>query len=196
MDRTTAWEHVDRERAALAGILADLSPEEWATPSLCQGWTVRDVAAHVISSPQATWASTARAFVRGRGSFNRTIHLEATRLARRPTTEIVADFARLTGSRRHPPGTSYLDPLLDILVHTQDIVLPLGRTHAMPPEAAAAAARRVQRLEWLFHGRRRSRGLRLVATDADWSAGSGAVVERPMQDLLLHLTGRVDVRPA
>ena len=150
----------------------------------------------MISSPQATWASTTRAFLRGRGGFNRTIYLEARRRRRQAAR---GDRGRLraatTGSRRHPPGTSYVDPLLDVLVHTQDIVLPLGRAHAMPPEAAAVAARRVERLEWLFHGHRRSRGLRLVATDVDWSAGSGDLVERPMQDLLLHLTGRLDVRP-
>ena len=81
------------------------------------------------------------AMIRARGRFHRlTRASEARRLGARPPAEIVADYRRLDGSRRHPPGTSVLDPLLDVLVHTQDIAVPLGRRHVMPVDAARAAA--------------------------------------------------------
>jgi uncharacterized protein (TIGR03083 family) len=37
------------ERADLASFLATLSPQQWEAPTLCVGWRVRDVVAHVIS---------------------------------------------------------------------------------------------------------------------------------------------------
>lgn len=59
MDRTQLWDTIVQERQALAEELGTLTEQEWATPSLCAGWTVKDVAAHVISSPQMTWRGTA-----------------------------------------------------------------------------------------------------------------------------------------
>jgi uncharacterized protein (TIGR03083 family) len=190
MDRDRTWRTIDAERAALADLLEGLSGEEWERPSLCAGWTVRDVAAHVISSPQATPGDVALAMVRARGDFNRCIHDEAKRLSARPVEAIVADYRRLAGSRRHPLGTTCVDPLLDVLVHTQDIALPLGRRHAMPPVAACAAAERVWRRSFPFRARRTLGGFRLAATDIAWSVGEGAPVEGPIEAILLLLTGR------
>jgi len=109
---------------------------------------------------------------------------------RRPVESILADYRRLDGSRRHPPGTTVREPLLDVLVHTQDIALPLGRHHAMPPEAARTAADRVWSMPFPFWARRRLRGVTLTATDIDWRAGSGPEVRGTMEALLLLLTGR------
>ena len=195
MDRPQAWQVITRERARLADLLDDLAPAEWERPSLCAGWTVRHVAAHVISSPQATpWALTV-ALVRARGSFDRCIDEQARRWADRPTGQIVADYRRLHGSRRHPAGTTYFEPLLDVLVHSQDIAVPLGREHPMPTLPARAAADRVWRRSFPFRARRRLRGLRLTATDTDWTVGDGPEVEGTMADLLLVLTGRTATLP-
>ncbi len=190
MDRTAIWDAVHRERSALADLLETLSPEEWEHPTLCPGWVVRDVAAHVISSPQFGVADLVRALWRGRGNYDRAVLLDARRRARRPVEQIVADYRRLDGSRHHPPGTGVRDPLLDVLVHTQDIALPLGRHHAMPPEAARTAADRVWSVSFPFRARRRLRGVTLTATDTDWRAGAGPEVRGPMEALLLLLTGR------
>jgi len=78
----------------------------------------------------------------------------------------------------------------------QDVALPLGLTTAMPVDAAREGAQRVWRMGWPFWARRRLRGLRLIATDVDWSAGEGVEVRGPVRALLLLLTGRIDaVRP-
>ncbi|GAA1765144.1 maleylpyruvate isomerase family mycothiol-dependent enzyme [Kocuria aegyptia] len=190
MDRTAIWDTVHRERSALADLLETLTPAEWDHPTLCPGWAVRDVAAHVISSPQFGLADLARALWQGRGDYNRAVFLDARKRGRKPVEQIVADYRRLDGSRRHPPGTGVRDPLLDILVHTQDIALPLGRHHAMPPEAARTAAERVWSISFPFRARRRLRGVTLTATDVDWRAGSGPEVRGTMEALLLLLTGR------
>lgn len=47
LDRDQAWHVIDAQRLGLAGLLDGLSEHEWQQPSLCGGWTVRDVATHL-----------------------------------------------------------------------------------------------------------------------------------------------------
>jgi uncharacterized protein (TIGR03083 family) len=191
VDKDDVWARIHGERAALADLLATLEPADWDTPSLCAGWRVRDVAAHVIMSPRTDPWTLTRAVIRSGGRFHRMTDREARRAGERPPAEILADYRRLDGSRRRPPGTSVLDPLLDVLVHTQDIAFPLGRRHPMPAEASRLAAERVWRVPgFLFPSRRVLSGVTLRATDTDWAKGDGPLVTGPMGALLLLATGR------
>lgn len=190
MDKNQAWQIIHQERVALADLLETLTPDEWEHPSLCEGWTVRDVAAHVISAPEATVGQIAAAVLRARGSFDRANHDYARRVSRRPTEAIVADYRRLAGSRRCAPGTTYMEALVDVLVHTQDIAIPLGKRHEMPPDAARASAERYRGRSFPFNARKRLRGYRLEATDVDWSSGEGALLRGPIAALLMLITGR------
>jgi uncharacterized protein (TIGR03083 family) len=132
--------------------------------------------------------------LRAGGSFDRMIRDTARRHATVPTKQVIAEIRAMGGSRRRAPGVTHLEPLLDILVHGQDIAIPLGRPRTMPVDAAATAATRVWTMGWpfstAFRARTRLRGLELVATDTDWSVGEGAQVEGPVEALLLLLTGR------
>jgi len=190
MDRDEVWRTIDSERLGVADLLEQLSDEEWAQPSLCTGWTVRDVAAHLSLAPQTSVGSAVVEFVRARGSFNRMIHETAKRHATRRPEELIAELRAIAGTRRTALGQKLLDALMDILVHGQDIVLPLGRHREMPPEAARTSATHVWTRGFPFHAQKRLRGLRLTATDVDWSAGEGAGVEGPIDAILLLLTGR------
>jgi len=96
----------------------------------------------------------------------------------------------MAGSRRKAPGVSHLEPLIDVLVHGQDIAIPLGRPRAVPVRAAVAAADRVWPNLFPWRAQRRLRGFRLAATDCFWSAGDGLLVEGPIAAILLLLTGR------
>ena len=191
MDREQSWQVIAEQRLGLARLLEGLSDTEWEQPSLCVGWRVRDVAAHVAMAPRIPGlASMLADGIRARGSFNRLNHDIAVRHAARPTRDIVADLRTYADSRRLPVVTNYRNILFDILVHTQDIAIPLGRNYPMPLEAARAGADRVWTMGWPFWARRRLRGLRLLATDTDWSAGAGAELRGPIGMLLLLLTGR------
>jgi uncharacterized protein (TIGR03083 family) len=189
MHTDDVWRAIDAERAGLADLLDDLTPDEWATPSLCEGWRVRDVAAH-LSLAQLRPLPAAVAAVRARGSFDRMIRDTALRQAALPCEEFPRRIRAMVGSRRRAPFLTPLEPLIDVLVHGQDIARPLGRSRPMPPGAAAAAADRVWTTGFPFHPRRRLAGLRLSATDADWSVGGGPAVEGPLAALLLLMTGR------
>jgi uncharacterized protein (TIGR03083 family) len=192
MERDTLWGYVHAERRTLADALANLSPEQWARDSLCAGWTVKDVAAHVISTPQLGVGTVTGYFVRnlGRG-YNTMIFRETKRLSERQSTEqILDDFEKYGDSRHHVFTTTSVEPLLDALVHHQDIVRPLGLRHDMPPEAAAVAADRVRLLAPLMGTRKLLKSVRMVATDVDWARGKGPVVEGPIQELLMLCSGR------
>ena len=190
MDRDESWRVIDEQRVALADLLDSLSPAEWETPSLCTGWRVRDVAAHLSIAATMPTSEALGAAVRARGSFDRMIHDTAVTRAARPTRQIVADLRGIVGSRRLAPTTFWRDPLLDILVHGQDIVRPLGRSVEARPAAAAVAAEWAWLRRFPFFPSRRLRGARLVADDVEWSRGSGAEVRGPVTSLLLLSTGR------
>ncbi|WP_199522401.1 maleylpyruvate isomerase family mycothiol-dependent enzyme [Geodermatophilus marinus] len=176
MDVDEVWRAIDTERAALAELFCDLSPEEWATPSLCAGWRVGDVAVHLTQAHMGLGKALVAA-VRARGDFDRMIRDSALRAGPLPPAECARRLRAMVGSRRTAPFITPMEPLTDVLVHGQDVAVPLGRDHPVPAAAAAAAATRVWGTDFPFHARRRLAGLRLVATDADWAVGSGAPVE-------------------
>ena len=189
MDIDDVWRTIDAERMSLADLLSELSADEWETSSLCAGWRVRDVAAHLTLSHMRVLPATV-ALLRAGGDVNRMIRDTALRQAKLPPDQYPRRLREMVGSRRKAPGVTSMEPLIDVLVHGQDIALPLGRPRSLPAAAAAAAATRVWTMGWPFHARRRLRGLRLAAIDVPWSVGHGPSVEGPIAAVLLLLTGR------
>jgi uncharacterized protein (TIGR03083 family) len=119
------------------------------------------------------------------------------RAAAWPTARIVAGIRGMVGSRRHNLGVTYLETLIDILVHGQDIAIPLGRPLPMPVDVAAVAASRALSMRWPppLRASRTVARFRLTATDTDWSAGDGPEVNGPMAALLLVTCGRLVALP-
>ncbi|HYN28276.1 MAG TPA: maleylpyruvate isomerase family mycothiol-dependent enzyme [Dermatophilaceae bacterium] len=193
IDRVESWRVVDACRVAVADLLDGLTAEQLTTPSLCRGWTVRDVGAHLSMAALMTHRETLTAAFRAGFRFDTMIREAALERARsRTTAEITADLRSIVGSRRLAPTTFWRDPLLDALVHSQDIARPLAMSVPEHPLAASVAADWAWRrtLGFPFFAARHLRGLRLVATDADFARGSGEEVRGPVTSLLLLSTGR------
>jgi uncharacterized protein (TIGR03083 family) len=198
MDRDQLWAAIDDQRQRTADLFETLTDEQWRHPSLCDGWTVRDVAAHLTLQQQHV--ADAVGFVARHPSLlrsltlNRLIHDSAVLQARLPTDEIIGRIRGMMGSRRHNAFVTEQGTLIDILVHGQDVAVPLGLDLEMPTEAAARAATRVWRIRgtWLGSVNRKLplEGCRFTATDTDWSVGAGIDIEGPIGALLLLLTGR------
>jgi len=197
LDHKGVWQAIDAQRLSLAGLLETLSDDEWRQPSLCDGWTVRDVAAHLTQQQVGAGAAIAMT-IRYRGNTERAIHDGARRRAALlPTERMIAEIRGMVGSRRHNFGVTYRETLIDILVHGQDIAIPLGRDHDMPKDAAATAASRVWTMRWPppFPVRRKLAGYRLTATDTSWSVGEGPEVQAPISAILLLSAGRLIALP-
>jgi uncharacterized protein (TIGR03083 family) len=199
MDADECWWVIAAERLRLADLLAELPASRWETPSLCAGWQVRDVASHLIlgASP-LPWPTRLAWTLRTGGRFHKLNHAVAVAHAARPTADIVADLRHHASSRRLPVPlvTDHLTTLLDVLVHTQDIAIPLGIPHQPPVRAARAAARQAWTMTWPFWARHRLRGIHLHATDANLDLGTGLTVEGPILALLLLLTSRSTALPS
>jgi uncharacterized protein (TIGR03083 family) len=178
------------ERVELAAELDDLTPAEWSARSLCPAWTVQDVVAHLTLATRLSRLAAVGGVLRARGNVNRMIGDAARRRAAQfAPAELVAQLRETAGSPKRPLGSQVPDPLVDVLVHGQDILRPLGRTRAMEPTRATAALDHVATSSFYGVGKRFA-GLRFVGTDLDWSTGSGAEVRGPGGQLLLLLTGR------
>jgi uncharacterized protein (TIGR03083 family) len=191
MDEEQSWQVIERERLNLADLLDDLTPTQWESASLCAGWRVRDVAAHLslVGEPPPPWSFVTNG-ARSRGNFHRLNTIMTKSRAEQPTAAIVDSLRLHAGSRQVPIVTNYRNVQFDLLVHIQDVAIPLGRELAMPVAAAQDSASRVWTMGWPFWAKRRLRGLHLVATDGDWEAGAGLELHGAIADLLLLLTGR------
>jgi uncharacterized protein (TIGR03083 family) len=189
VDTEEIWTAIERERLRTADMLASLSPSDWDTPSLCAGWRVRDVAAHLSLAARVRPFAAFVGLVRSGGNFNRYVATDARGRADRPPAELVDELRSIAARRQRPPGTKPVDPLVDILVHTLDVTVPLSVEWAVPAEAVAAADR-VWSMGFPFRARRRFEGRTIRATNADWSRGSGPGLVGPMEVVLLALTGR------
>lgn len=193
MDIGNQWVHIAAERRSLAALLSGLSPEQWESPSLCERWRVRDVAAHVAMTPAGaptTW-QILTGVARARGDLWRFgCDVAVAWGDARPRDEIVAILDEQAASRSMPVVTNAQNILLDVLVHGQDIAVPLGLDRPVPTDAGLAAFHRIWSMGWPFHARRRLAGVTLVATDAELVVGHGPEVRGRLADLLLLVTGR------
>ncbi|MBW0118313.1 maleylpyruvate isomerase family mycothiol-dependent enzyme [Pseudonocardia abyssalis] len=190
LDRPAVDAAVAAERHRLADHVTGLTDEQWRTPSLCCAWTVRDVVAHLTTTTRTTVPGLLRAAVRARGDFDRMeIDLAAGRAAAHTTAELVGLLRESADSRRRFPGSAPLDPLMDLVVHGQDIARPLGTPYDSPPEVVAAALAHVATNRFMGAPRRLA-GVRLVSTDTGWTLGAGPEVRGRDIDLLLVASGR------
>jgi uncharacterized protein (TIGR03083 family) len=141
MERGEAWIAIDDQRRALVHLLEDLSEQGWRQPSLCEGWTVRQVAAH-LALQNTTWPVMPRVMLDliRHGGMNGAIHAMACRHAELPVEAIIGQIRDRIGVWRPLPAVTFRETAIDYLVHGQDITVPLGRTPPMPPGLAVLAA--------------------------------------------------------
>lgn len=193
---TDIWPLVHAERAALVADLADVATPRWRTASLCPGWTVHDVAAHLVDNAGAvTLPGLAVAVVRARFSFDR---LNAQGLARERGDGPAHTLRRLrevAGLTHAPPFVPLVVRLVEEVVHGEDVRRPLGLTRDYPTAAVVPALEHQLRTKVAIGGgMERAAGVRLRATDMDLAVGDGPEVRGPAVSLLLAVSGRAVAR--
>jgi uncharacterized protein (TIGR03083 family) len=177
------------ERAEFADLLADLDERQWSAASLCDGWTVRDVVVHTVAYLGQSRVRLTGNMIRCRGNVDK-INADGLREhAATMTGELTAMMRR--GVEPSGAGALYGGrvALIECLIHQQDVRRPLGLERTIGEEPLRAAMD-YARVSPVIGGRRRTRGVRMVATDMDWSAGDGPDVHGSGEALLLAMTGR------
>lgn len=175
------------ERADLADYLRTLSEDDWHTPSLCQGWSIKDVVAHIVSYEELGALGVLKRFARGR--FVHANEVGVREFAPYTPAELL-DYLR---AHLRPQGLTArfggMIGLIDGTVHHQDIRRALGHPRTVPVE-------RLERILPLVPGNprlgagKRIKGLRLRATDVAWQHGDGPEVIGKGEALLMAMTGR------
>jgi uncharacterized protein (TIGR03083 family) len=184
------------ERRALIDFLETLTAEDWATPSLCRGWTVQDVAAHIAWAPALSATEAMAELTRSGFRPNKTNADSAARWSRRGTDAILNQLRANVTNDAKPLGMPRAAALVDAVVHAVDIRRPLGRSRGIASDAFTPAADFCAGTRWpasvMVGGnvRKRIGGLRLVTDDGSWSWGDGPDVQGSREALLLVLTGR------
>jgi uncharacterized protein (TIGR03083 family) len=189
MDDATTWDLIHAERAAMADTLAALAPGDWAERSLCGTWSVQVTAGHIVAGAEQTRRRFLTRMVANGFRFNTATDRDARRLGALPPAELVERLrARTTTTNRPPAPVATM--LGEIVVHGEDIRRPLGLDHAPSPEALCACLDLYRGANFPVGTKKRIDGLRLVATDVDWSQGTGPEVSGPGLSLLMAMTGR------
>jgi len=167
---------LEAERLSVADLLEDLTDDEWRRDTLCAGWTMQEMAAHLTTSTRTGWGDVIKGAVRARFDWNRMEDTKAHELATQFTrSELIARIRSTAASPKRAPMAAPIDPLVDFLVHGQDIARPLGRAREMPLEPARAALEHVLRSPF-WGARKRFPG--------------GVMPALPASDLLMLATGR------
>lgn len=181
----------EEENADFSAFLHGLNAEDWERASLCDGWRVRDVVGHILYGNELKlWTLPWKLARHGFSSDRSGKAYSIARAEGRSPEDLLADF----DSRDIWAGTCRVFPprltLLDRLVHHQDIRRPLGQPRQVPEERLLAVLDGTPKLGSVFGARKRTRGLRLQATDVDWAWGDGPTVEGPGEALLMAMLGR------
>jgi uncharacterized protein (TIGR03083 family) len=177
------------ERADLVALLTTLTPAQWNAPSLCAGWRIRDVVAHMFSYEGLGFGGIIGRLVKGGLRPDRVNAVGVAHYAASSTDDLL-DLAR---SHLTPSGLTAgfggRIALTDGLIHHQDIRRPLGMTREVPADRLVCALQFARRARPIGAAER-IRGLTVTATDLAWSAGSGPAVEGPPEALLMATAGR------
>jgi uncharacterized protein (TIGR03083 family) len=177
------------ERADFAAFLATLSPQQWEAPTLCAGWRVRDVVAHVISYDELSARGLAGRFAKGWFLPDRVNAVGLAEYNMRSPEELLALLKDHVEPRGLPAAFGGMVALVDGVIHHQDIRRPLGMPRDIPAERLLPALRCALTAP-VIRGFWRVRGVRLVATDLDWSTGAGPEVHGRAEALLMTIAGR------
>lgn len=189
LDRSALKAHVLAERRSLAEDLSGLPAERWQTSSLCGGWTVRDVLAHMTATARITPASFFPKFVGSGFNFEKLQGKGIRDNLGSAGEETLAGFKAAMSNRSGPPGPPQT-LAGETVIHAEDIRRPLGIKHEYPTDLVVALADFFKKSNMIIGSKRRIQGVSLRATDAEWSYGDGPEVTGPALSILLAMTGR------
>ena len=189
MKSSETWAHIHAERGAMADTLAGLGAEQWDAPSWCGDWPVRVTAAHILVAAEQTPGRFYLQMLQAGFRFNVYAERTARTLAALDPADMIARLRARTTTTNRPPAPT-VTMLGEVVTHGGDIRMALGLEHRPDDAALVAVAENYSRTNLLIGSKRHSAGLRLTATDSDWSTGAGPEVSGPLLSLIMAMSGR------
>lgn len=187
--RPVPWPQVHAERAALADDLAGLSEEDWRTPSLCTGLTVREVLAHLTAGASLNGLRWFAGVVRCRFDFDAQVAMRLAEQMGDSGADTLARFRAVVASTTSPP-LPRIAMLGEAVVHAEDVRRPLGIAADRPVDTLTRVAEYYRGSDQVVVAGSRVKGLRLEAADGPFAAGEGPLVRGGTLALIMAMTGR------
>jgi uncharacterized protein (TIGR03083 family) len=180
---------VHAERASLGEFLDSLTPEQWKAPTWCDKWDVQELVAHLTAAGNLTAGHFFAGFIKAGFNFDKTVDNDLRNYSTGTPADVKARYDAIIMSDRKPPGPAYV-ALGEVMVHGEDIRRALGTKGEHPEANLLTLAEMYKKTGIPLHGKKRSAGLKLQATDVDWSTGEGPEVTGPCMSLILGMVGR------
>jgi uncharacterized protein (TIGR03083 family) len=190
MTATTLQPLVKATYVALADLLDRRSPADWDTPSLCDGWRVREVVAHMTMPARYDESAFMAELQDDNFDFERLSLRIAARDANLPCDDLVANLRSDELHHWNPPGGGEHGALNHAVIHSLDITGPLGEPRCATDDAIRIVLDDLTEGDLHAHFGTETKGRAFNATDIAWSYGSGTVVSGTAADLALSLSGR------
>ncbi len=186
------WNTAAKARTDFADMLESLSDEQLRSSTLCKGWTALDVAGHLVSFVELSLPAMMGSMALAGFNPDKAWKKNATKYAAMGAPAIAQSLrqnaSKTAPIKSFPAGVSYTD----VAVHTQDIRRPLGLDGELDPEVLRASLDfcTADKQGKIHVPTKDIAGLRLQATDLDWSWGSGAEVRGTAEALLMAINRR------
>jgi uncharacterized protein (TIGR03083 family) len=190
MTTTDLMPTITAERKAFGDVLEGLPESGWNAPSLCSGWRVREVVAHMTMPFRYPAPRFLAEMVRSRGNFARMADRVARRDAQAPISTLLEGWRTNENHPWKPPGGGRKGALTHDVVHGLDITIPLGIEHPVSEPALRVVLDHATTPLSLKHLARDLTGIRLEADDLDWSFGDGEPLRGRARHLLMVLIDR------
>jgi uncharacterized protein (TIGR03083 family) len=189
---TDYFAHIARQRYAVADVLDTLKGDEWGSPSMCEGWRIQEMAAHLTMPFRVSKSKFLWSVVGAGGNIAKVMDSFVRAHSGEPADELIGYLRNNAESRVVPPFLSPAGPLTEIVVHGFDVSIPTGRHVEVPEETSRLV------LDYLvsstpasvYTKRGVANGVRLVSTDSSWSWGEGGVVSGTNFGLIMLLARR------
>ncbi|WP_301122200.1 maleylpyruvate isomerase family mycothiol-dependent enzyme [Mycolicibacterium fortuitum] len=189
-ERDRVFAAVAEQRRSIAALVDGLDTDQLATPSLCAGWDVKTVAAHLVSDFTDGFWGFLVSGVR-HGNIDRGIDALARRRAQASAAEIAETLRRRAHHRLSPPIAGPMSGLTDVLVHGADMRIPLGIPHRPDPQHVARVLDFLtSRTQLGFFPHRRLHGIQLRDEDTGGTWGEGQIISGPGAAVMLAVCGR------
>jgi uncharacterized protein (TIGR03083 family) len=188
-DNVATWKMIHEERARAADMLESLSPEQWTADTLCDGWNVRLVAAHMMIAGEQSPGRFFKGIVASGFRFDTMTQNDVRRVGQLSPSEIVARIRARTTTTNKPPAPA-MAMLGEVVVHGTDIREPLGIADNTSMEAKLACLDMFKRSNFPVPTKKTIEGLKLRATDTEWTWGDGPEIAGPTVAILMAVTTR------
>jgi uncharacterized protein (TIGR03083 family) len=181
---------ITSERTAFTQVLEGLSDAEWKAPSLCSGWRVQEVVAHMTMPFRYSAPRFLGELARSRGNFARMADRVARRDAQAPIGTLLDGWRTNVDHPWKPPGGGLKGALTHDLVHGLDITIPLGMEHPIGERALRVVLDHATAPASRKHFDLDLTAIRLEADDLDWAFGDGEPLRGRARHLLMVLMDR------